>query len=192
MDDKVLISTLKTQTELPVFVCELAAIQVHLDLARQALDELRLAHPETTPSNVHAAYMSPWKSHHLNAKLLPLCESAVTIAHSCSQMINAVALPSLNMELMVSDCWGAIYEQSDFAARHNHFPADFSVVIYLEADANCAPIIFSGDRVFQPQAGKMVVFPGILDHEVPASDGRRVVIAMNLLKKSTFVSAASI
>jgi hypothetical protein len=31
----------------------------------------------------------------------------------------------------------------------------------------------------------MVMFPGILDHEVPATPGRRVVVAMNLAKRST-------
>ena len=189
MDDKVLIETLAVQTLLPVFVCDLQAIHEHLVLARQANDELRLAHPDTTPSNVHCVYMSPWKSHMMNGKLAPLCASVVTIAEHCAQMISAVGLPSLNMKLMVSDCWGAVYEKSDHAERHNHFPADFSVVVYLEADDHCAPIIFSGERVHQPRPGTLIVFPSILDHEVPASEGQRVVVAMNLIKKATFIAS---
>jgi hypothetical protein len=186
IDQMVRIAAHSVGTELPVFVCDLQAIAEHLQLAREAVDELRQIYPESTPSNVHATYMSPWKSHTLNAKLSPLCDSAVTIAERCSQMINAVPLHQLNMALTVTDCWGAIYEKSDHATRHNHFPADFSVVVYLQADDDCAPLIFAGGRSFQPLAGSMICFPGILDHEVPASASRRVVVAMNLNKKATF------
>jgi len=34
----------------------------------------------------------------------------------------------------------------------------------------------------------LVMFPGILTHEVPATKGRRVVVAMNLHKHATFAN----
>jgi hypothetical protein len=87
--------------------------------------------------------------------------------------------------MVVTDCWIAVYEEGDRTVRHNHFPADFGCVVYLEAEPGCAPLIFGGKTAHQPTPGSMVLFPGILDHEVPATPGRRVVVAMNLAKRST-------
>ena len=86
------------------------------------------------------------------------------------------------MNLVVSDCWGIIYETSDTTRVHNHFPAEYGCAIYLEADEDCAPIIFAGHFKIQPEAGTLVLFPGILNHEVPANNGKRVVLSMNLVK----------
>ena len=86
------------------------------------------------------------------------------------------------MELIVSDCWGIIYERSDYTRVHNHFPAEFGCSIYLDAEDGCAPLIFSGHHRIQPETGMAVLFPGILNHEVPANEGRRTVLAINLVK----------
>lgn len=175
--------------QLPVFICDLSTQVDQLRLAREALDELRSAYPDATPSNVRAAYMSPWQSHGLNPKLEPLCQSVATLGRYCAQLIGGRDLAELHMGMAVTDCWGAIYERGDLALRHNHFPADFSAVVYLEAQAHCAPLVFAGAHVVQPSAGMLVLFPGLLDHEVPATPGRRVVIAMNLNKTAQIPAA---
>ena len=185
-NDKVQIRTVEVAAETPVFICDLSLIKPQLDLARLAIEELRISHPQSTVSNVQSAYMSPWHSHLINNKLIPLTESVVTIAQEVSRTHLSANLPSLNMGLVVTDCWGAIYEKSDYTKRHNHFPAEFSCVIYLEAHENSAPIIFSGKLHIQPKPNMLVLFPGILQHEVPATDGRRFVIAMNLNKRAIF------
>ena len=177
--------------DLPVFSCDLRNLPAPLQAARQALDDLRMQHPEPQSSNVRARYMSPWKSHRLHPGLLPLCQAVTQIAENCARSIGGFALSSLNLRLTVTDCWGAIYESADAALRHNHFPADFAAVVYLEAEDGCAPIVFGGRMAVQPQPGMLVLFPGILDHEVPPTAGRRVVIAMNLHKVSTLLTAAA-
>ena len=85
--------------------------------------------------------------------------------------------------MVVTDCWIAVYEEGDRTVRHNHFPADFGCVVYLEAEPGCAPLIFGGKTAHQPTPGSMVMFPGILDHEVPATPGRRVVVAAQSLAR---------
>ena len=184
--EKVQINTVEVAAETPVFICDLSLIKPQLDLARMAIEELRVSHPDTTQSNVQSVYMSPWHSHLINNKFKPLTDSAVTIAQEVSRTHLSANLPALNMGLVVTDCWGAIYEKSDYTKRHNHFPAEFSCVIYLEVHENSAPIIFSGKLHVQPKPNMMVLFPGILQHEVPATDGRRVVVAMNMNKRAIF------
>jgi hypothetical protein len=184
--EKVQIRTVEVAAETPVFICDLTLIKPQLDLARMAIEELRVSHPDTTPSNVQSVYMSPWHSHLINNKFKPLTDSAVTIAQEVSRTHLSANLPALNMGLVVTDCWGAIYEKSDYTKRHNHFPAEFSCVIYLEVHENSAPIIFSGKLHVQPKPNMLVLFPGILQHEVPATDGRRVVVAMNMNKRAIF------
>jgi len=186
MDDKVIITTSVAATVLPVFVCDLSAIRSHLLLAKEGIEDIRAQHPETTPSNVHSSYMSPWKSHLESDKFAPLCNSVTVIANYAAERFMSANLKQLNLDLVVTDCWGAIYEKSDYTERHNHFPADMSCSIYIEADENAAPIIFSNDLKVHPKPNMLVLFPGILDHEVPATEGRRVIVAMNLTKRATF------
>ncbi len=173
--------------ELPVFSCDLRALPAPLQQARQALDDLRVQHPDAPASNVRSVYMSPWKSHRLHHGLLPLCQAVTQIAERCAQATGGFNLSALNLRLTVTDCWGAIYESADKALRHNHFPAEFAAVVYLEAEPGCAPIVFGGRMAVQPHPGMLVLFPGILDHEVPPTAGRRVVVAMNLHKVSTLL-----
>jgi len=89
-------------SELPIFICDLQLIQPQLALARQAIDELRLSHPESTPSNVQAIYMSPWNSHDLNAKLQPLCDSVVTIAQTTAQNAMGVWFTAMQSAIAAS------------------------------------------------------------------------------------------
>lgn len=93
-------------TELPIFACDLSFVQPQLALARAAIDELRVTHPQSPESNVKAAYMSPWQSHLLNQKMRPLADAAVTIGHEVSKSYLSANLKGLNMDLVVTDCWG--------------------------------------------------------------------------------------
>ncbi|NBS95005.1 MAG: hypothetical protein EBT08_02425 [Betaproteobacteria bacterium] len=173
-------------TNLPVFHCYLGAVNDQLTLAREAIEELRVSHPESTPSNVHSVYMSPWKSHQLNAKFGPLTQTVRELALRASKQFLVTDMAQLNLDLAVTDCWGAIYEESDHTLIHTHFPSDFVAVIYLEAGANCAPIVFDNHLAITPRPGWMMLFPGMLRHHVPENHDARVIVAMNLLKLPSF------
>ena len=180
------ILTVPVPAQLSIFVCSLAPIHDQLILARQAIDELREKHPGSTPSNVKATYMSPWHSHKMTDKFAPLCASVTTIATWVSKTYLSADLQALNLGLVVTDCWGILYDNADHTIKHNHFPAEFACSIYLEADPGCAPLVFDGGVQIQPEPGMLVMFPGILNHEVPATEGKRTVVAMNLNKLATF------
>lgn len=181
--DSVRIVGASIQTEVPAIIAELGPIADRLQLAREAIEELRVSHPQSPESNVKSVYMSPWKSHMLNPKLMPLCASVVEIAKAAAPKAWSGDLGALGLDLLVTHCWGAIYEQADYTAPHNHWPADLSCVVYLEADPGCAPLVFSKTSAYQPRLGTLIMFPGITMHEVPATPGRRVVVAMNLFKQ---------
>jgi hypothetical protein len=180
------IRNIEVSTEMPVFVCDLSPVQPILELAKEAIFELQASHPQSPESNVKAKYMSPWHSHLLTTKFNPLTESAINIAKEVSRIHLSANLTGLNIDLVVTDCWGVIYDQSDYTQKHNHFPSDFSCVVYLEADESSAPIIFGGKLHIKPKPSMLVLFPGMLVHEVPKTDGRRVVVAMNINKKAMF------
>ena len=179
---KTTLNELQVPTHLPLFWHSLTDQPEVLQLARAAIDELRLAHPQSTPSNVQAVYMSPWKSHLLSDKFQPLAAIAIRTAKQVAKEYLSTDLEALNLDLFVADCWAAIYEEEDHTLAHTHFPADFSVVTYLDADPGCAPIVFDETISVQPVPGVMLVFPGLLKHSVPKNTGKRVVVAMNLYK----------
>ena len=57
-------------------------------------------------------------------------------------------------------------------------------MLYLEADDNSAPIIFGNSGIRPALQNALYIFPGALQHEVPLNNGKRIVIAMNILKKN--------
>jgi len=180
------LNVLEVETKAPIFWWDMSHLDPVLQLARQALDELRVSHPDSPTSNVKACYMSPWKSHLLNNKLLPLCQEVIRLAKHVSIQRWNTDIEALNLDFMIADCWGVIYESSDKTIAHSHFPSDFAAVMYLEADEESAPIIFEHQLVVKPKSKTLVMFPGNMVHEVPENQGHRVVVAMNLNKIPAF------
>jgi hypothetical protein len=184
--DSLSLTPFTVKADLAVFGCELNAFPVELQLAKEAIEELRISHPESTPSNVNAVYMSPWKSHTLTGKFTPLIQlMADLIRKSCIEHLKT-DLDGLNFNLSVADCWGAIYEEASYTVPHWHFPSDFSTVVYLEMANEAAPIVFANSLVVQPVSGSAVIFPGNLIHHVPETKGRRVIVAINFIKVPKF------
>jgi hypothetical protein len=176
------IEQFKVLTEVSVFGCSLLDYPEVLNLARLATQELRQSHPDSTPSNVMAEYMSPWKSNFLTPHLDPLIELvAKKIKAACVEFLNT-DFKQLNFELMATDCWCAIYEKSNYTKLHSHFPADFSAVIYLDMEEQSSPIVFNETFVVNPPSGTVIFFPSLLPHHVPETHGRRLVVAINYAK----------
>ena len=180
------VKKISVPVNLPVFCCDISSHTEEILLAKEAIAELRITHPESTASNVKATYSSPYKSHLINAKLTPLTGLVLNAAKEASKQYLTCDLEKINVDLFVADCWCSIYEQSDETIPHNHFPSDFSAVVYLEAEPNCAPIVFANSILVQPVNNSLVLFPGILEHHVPPTNGRRVIVAMNLFKLPRF------
>ena len=73
------------------------------------------------------------------------------------------------------------YEKGNYAVRHNHWPANLSGVYYIDVEENAAPIIFENNFPIEPKNGMLLLFPSIVNHEVPPSKGKRIVASINLL-----------
>lgn len=180
--DELIVNHLKVETTMPLFWTDLSHVPDQLLIARQAIDELRDSDHEPIASNVKSVYMSPWKSHRLNEKLLPISQTVIQYTKQAVVQYMNNDLEKLNWDLQVTECWGAIYEENDHTIPHKHFPADFSAVIYLEAEEGCAPIIFADNLVVHPKPNQLIIFPGMLLHSVPENTGKRVVLVMNMYK----------
>ena len=184
--DSLSIDQFNVKADLSVFGLHLHDFPIELQLARDAITELQISHPESTPSNVNAVYMSPWKSHTMNGKFTPLIQIMADLIKKTSLEHLKTDIEALNFNLAVADCWGAIYEEESYAIPHWHFPSDFSTVIYLEIGTDAAPIVFANSLVVQPVSGSAIIFPGNLIHHVPSTKGRRVIVAINFIKVPKF------
>jgi hypothetical protein len=181
---------LAVPTEATVFGCSLLAHPQELALAKLAVTELRQHHPDSTPSNVKAIYMSPWKSHLLTDQLTPLIKLVADKIKQASKQHLGTDLEALNYELAVADCWCAIYDTSNYTVPHTHIPSSYSAVVYLEMDDSSAPIVFNNTIAVNPVSGTLVFFPGHLLHHVPATQGKRIIVAINYLTLPVFLASA--
>ena len=155
---------------------------------KQVILEHRQKHPEDLNSNVKA-WHSAWESHKLNQKFMPLCN----MVENLCKFVGEGYFSCSDTEYSITNMWAMMYEETEHAIKHSHFPCDFSGVYYVDVEPDCAPVIFESmakDGVndnnqpleLQPENGLLALWPGILHHEVPATKGRRMCISMNIEK----------
>jgi hypothetical protein len=184
------ITQFSVPTEATVFGCSLLDQPQALELAKLAVEELRDKHPDSTPSNVMAVYMSPWKSHLLTDKFGPLIQIVSDKIKEASKRHLSTDLAALNYDLAVADCWCAVYERSNYTIPHTHMPTTFSAVLYLEMDTGSSPIVFNNSVAANPTSGTLVFFPGHLLHHVPATEGKRTIVVINFLAMPALLASA--
>ena len=88
----------------------------------------------------------------------------------------------LEVPMYVDNFWIAEYTEGNYARKHGHYPSDWAVVYYIEVEENASPLRFADRLDVVPEEGMIVLFPGILEHRVKPTTGRRVCAAMNLHK----------
>jgi hypothetical protein len=163
------------QKELPIFSTNISQHKEVLRLATEAIFELRQKNPQSIESNVVANYVSSWTSHLETPKLKPLCDLVLSFCNEISKNYY-----KSDLQFKVFNCWGAIYEGGDYTKKHSHYPSAFAAVVYIDIDKDSAPIVFEDQLTVVPASGSLVVFPALLDHEVPKTNSRRIVVAMNI------------
>lgn len=170
---KIEISTVSK--ELPVFTANISQHTEILKQAAEAIYDLRRETPQGIQSNVVANYVSSWTSHLESPKLQPLCNLVLSFCNEISKNYF-----KKNIEFIVYNCWGMIYEKGDFTKKHSHFPSTLAAVIYIDVDTNSAPIVIEDQLTIVPITGSLIVFSALLEHEVPKTNSKRIVIAMNI------------
>jgi hypothetical protein len=173
-------------TEDKIYVYNLDDKQEIIDLAMQGVKEILISHPDRTESNVKSKYMSPWNSHMINNKFMPLCQIVEQITMQLSFLNYGTNMKGERVSFNVIHCWYARYEPNDFTVKHKHYPSDWSAVIYTNVDDTASAIIFNDTYKIQPKKNMLLIFPGYLNHEVPPTEGIRDVIAFNIFKRETF------
>lgn len=178
------IETQWVDTQSVLFAFDLSSQAAVLNLAREAVAELQQSHPERRTSNVYGEWLSPKNAHELNPKLQPLGQLVTTLCGQIWHEVFGQGDENAADEFYVWQCWAVHYGQGGFAESHNHFPAFFAAVVYLESDAHSAPIVFGNGAARPSQANTLYIFPGALQHAVPPNTGKRLVVALNILKKN--------
>tara|TARA_B100001250_G_scaffold8234_1_gene6922 strand:- start:416 stop:1075 length:660 start_codon:yes stop_codon:yes gene_type:complete len=129
--------------------------------------------PEGIESNVRA-----WVSHWFTHKVTKVFDPLVDVMTSACNYVSSQYYHGEQAEFEPFNFWVMDYEDGDETLHHNHYPASFSVVYYVDVEEGCAPLIVEGESI-QPKNGMLVVFPGHLDHEVPPTKGRRMAASGN-------------
>lgn len=121
------------------------------------------------------AHMTDWFMHDNSKGFQWVCNRAIDIATENNPH---------KLDMIAYDCWGAIYKDGDYTIMHNHWPHLWSFVYYVNCPEGSAPLNFDKAEKplrVMPKTGMMVMFPGWVNHSVPAHIGDdRIVIAGNL------------
>ena len=87
-----------------------------------------------------------------------------------------------NIELWYPEVWFAEYSKNEYTVSHDHVPFAWSFVYFIQCPKGSAPLIFtsSGKRI-KAEEGKVVIFPGNVNHYVPNNKcNGRIVMAGNI------------
>ena len=158
----------------PVFTTFLNHSLEEIESIKEKIIEYRKENPISNKSNVKA-----WHSHYQTHRLTDCFDNINRrIISECDTILNK--FNDTKSRLILHDMWVNIYHKEDHTVRHNHFPGDYSCCYYVDIEENSSPIKFPPELEVFPKNDMLVIFPGIVDHEVLPTNGRRIVIAMNL------------
>ena len=88
--------------------------------------------------------------------------------------------------LEVGEFWVAHYRKGNFTVKHDHGNLLNEFLIsgcyYAHIEDNASPIIFEGQKSVYPKSDSLVLFSSQTEHEVPPTDGERIVMSFNIRK----------
>ena len=110
-----------------------------------------------------------------------------------SNYINLIVLCSQNLynnsfftrEIFeLGEFWVAHYRKGDFTVKHSHGNLLEEFIIsgcyYAYVENNASPIIFDGQKSVYPESDSLILFSSQTEHEVPPTDGERIIMSFNL------------
>jgi len=123
-------------------------------------------------SNVRAAQTSGYK----------ISTPSIELIYEWILSLVRLKTNSLGWKLKVDNSWLAWYREEEFAVPHHHHPAAYAFVYFVKCPKGSSPLIFttSGKRI-KAEEGKLLIFPGFLEHHVPKNKCHdRIVLAGNI------------
>ena len=92
--------------------------------------------------------------------------------------------------LEVEEFWVAHYRKGNFTVKHDHGNLLDEFLIsgcyYAYVDDNASPIIFDGQKSVYPKSDSLILFSPYTKHEVPPTDGERIVMSFNIIGTSPY------
>jgi len=130
------------------------------------------------------------KSHQTNAKAK--MSSYRTNDDIFNPLINFIALilknkisniNKSNIPIFLQEFWVVNYGVNDSTENHMHGGSTFSFVYFLNSPKGSSPLIFTSSRKkIRAEEGKLVIFPGNINHRVPKNKcDNRIVLCGNIL-----------
>ena len=88
--------------------------------------------------------------------------------------------------LEVGEFWVAHYRKGNFTVKHDHGNLLNEFLIsgcyYAYIEDNASPIIFEGQKSVYPKSDSLVLFSSQTEHEVPPTNGERIIMSFNIRK----------
>jgi hypothetical protein len=88
-----------------------------------------------------------------------------------------------NILFKIFEMWAVSYKSLDYVTPHDHWPATWSLVYYLNSSKDFPGIYFTDlNEELIVEDSTLVLFPGWMQHEVKRKefDGKRYVVVANL------------
>ena len=93
---------------------------------------------------------------------------------------------SVNQEIVVAEFWLSHYRKGDYTIKHNHGNLLNDIIIsgcyYVDIEKGASPIIFEGEEPIYPENDTLIIFSSKLNHEVPPTNGERIVMSFNFYR----------
>ena len=141
---------------------------------KERIIQYRKENPVSNNSNVKA-----WHSHYLtHSRTNCFDDINRRIVNESDNILNNFNNTKIKLNLF--NMWVNIYEKGDRTELHSHLPIDYSCCYYVDIEENSSPLKFPPKLEIFPKNDMLVIFPGLLFHEVLPTNGRRIMIAMNL------------
>tara|TARA_B100000035_G_C20941136_1_gene527594 strand:+ start:450 stop:1013 length:564 start_codon:yes stop_codon:yes gene_type:complete len=158
----------------PVFTTFLNHSSEEIRNIKETIIEYRKENPKSNKSNVKA-----WHSHYKTHNLTNCFENInLRILYECDNILNS--FNNTNDRLLLHDMWVNMYEKGDYTDNHAHIGVKYSCCYYIDIEENCSPIKFQPKLEIKPENDMLVLFGANVYHEVPPTNGKRTLIAMNL------------
>ena len=182
IDDKVLkLAELYNKSKvLPIQVIDNLFGQEHSNDIKNLILDYEKKNPVGMNSNVKA-----WASDYETHQRTDIFSNYLNAIVQYSQHLYN-NLFSKNESLELGEFWIAHYRKGNFTVKHDHGTLLDEFLIsgcyYAYVEDNASPIIFNGQKLIYPKNDSLILFSSQTEHEVPPTDGERIIMSFNIRK----------
>ena len=162
---------------LPVQVIDNLFEQEHSNKIKNLILDYEKKNPVGMDSNIKA-WASDYETHRKTDVFLNYLNAIVRFSEG---LYNNLFSKNENLEL--GEFWVAHYRKGDFTKKHSHgelYEHLISGCYYAYVEDNASPIIFDGQESIYPKNNSLILFSSLLEHEVPPTDGERIIMSFNI------------